>query len=145
MTTETDVSDLRDLVQRYRVSWKVWPELIYVGGEKQQIGYTIELEGSHEPWVNRPEPGCEHCQRVFQALRRIAEWAFPREPRASNYEIQPFDGAIHYWPAHLDRPRVFLAVKILHREGWEQSVDECEERCLKEIEDHLRALGANRV
>jgi hypothetical protein len=32
---ETSVPALRELVRRFDVCWKVWPELAYVGGEKR--------------------------------------------------------------------------------------------------------------
>ena len=36
---------------------------------------------------------------------------------------------------------VALSVRLVHREGYEQPVDSCEERCLKEIVARLRELG----
>jgi hypothetical protein len=34
-----------------------------------------------------------------------------------------------------------LSMKILHRHGFDQPVDECEERCLKEMRSKLAELG----
>ncbi len=139
---DTKVSILKELVQRFRVCWKVWPEFIYVNDEKRQIGYELELAGTHEPWVEHPDPGCDHCQRVFQALREIAERILPREERPSMYEIGPFNQSITYWSLHRKRPDIMLTVKIFHRQGYERPVDECEDRCLKEMEQRLREIGA---
>ena len=41
-----------------------------------------------------------------------------------------------------DRPDVRLTIQILHRDHWDQPIDECEERCLKDMEQALRELGA---
>ena len=136
---------LKELVQRFRVCWKVWPEYTYVGDEKRQVGYQLELAGTHEAGVTHPEPGCEHCEHVYNALHQIAEYILPGEERPSVYEIGPFDRAIRYWGLHSQRPDIMLTIKILHRHGREQPVDECEDRCLKEMEARLRELGACRL
>ena len=141
----TSEEELKNLVERFRVCWKVWPELIYIKGEKRQIGYELELSGTHEPWVEHPEPGCEHCQRVYLALRQIAEWILPKEKRPSRYEIAPFDQSIRYTPSHGNRPDVLCVIKIVHRHEWDQPVDECEERCLEEMEQRLSGLGAGHL
>lgn len=145
MENATDLTVLRELVQRFRVCWKVWPEFTYVNHEQRQIGYGLELAGTHEPWVKHPEPGCEHCRRIFVVLREIANWILPRDQRPSTYEIGPYDQAIRYMPSRHDRPDVIFTVKILHREGYDGPVDECEDRCLKEMEEGLKALGACRL
>jgi hypothetical protein len=142
---ETELNTLKELVNRHKVCWKVWPEYVYVRSEKRQIGYELELAGTHEPGVKHPEPGCEDCQHVFTALRQIAEYILPREKRPSMYEIGQFNQAITYSRLHANRPDVILSVKVLHRHGYERPVDECEDRCLKEMEDRLRDLGACRL
>lgn len=141
---ESDSSKLEELVERFRVYWRVWPESVYVDGKERQIGFELDLLGTHEPWVKHPEPGCEHCLRVFAALHEIAEWILPKEERPSTYEIEVFDPAIRYSAAHKDRPDVQLTIRILHRNGWDQPVDECEERCLREMKAHLAEIGAYR-
>lgn len=141
---ESDKAKLEELVERFRVCWRDWPEYIYADGHERQIGFELDLSGTHEPWVKHPEPGCEHCQRVFAALHEIAEWILPKDERPSTYEIEVFDRAIRYTAAHKGRPDVQLAIRILHRNGWDQPVDECEERCLQEMKARLAEIGACR-
>ena len=136
---------LKELAQRFKVCWKVWPEYIFVGDQKRQVGYELELAGTHEAEVAHPEPGSEHCQHVYDALRQIAEYIIPREGRPSAYEIGPFDRSIRYWPLHSNRPDVMLTIRLVHRHGYEQPLNECEDRCLKEMEARLRDLGACRL
>ncbi len=137
--------ELKELVQGFRVCWKAWPELAYVGDEKRQIGHALELAGTHEPSVQHPDPGCEHCRRVFRALQEIAEWILPREERPSEYEIEPYRPAITHWSLHHNRPDVMLTIRIPHRHGYELPLDGCEDRCLKEMEQRLAAMGACRL
>lgn len=130
------------LVKRFRVCWEVWPEEIIVNHEKRQIGFSLELYGTHEPHVEHPTPGCPDCFPVFTALQTIAEYILPKEERPSIYRIEIYDGAIHYTPKRRNRPEVELPIKILHRSGFELPVDQCEVRCLTEMKQRLSELGA---
>ena len=65
----------------------------------------------------------------------------PKEERDSRYEIEPYDHALHESPQRKLRPEVVLSMKILHRHGFDQMVDQCEERCLKEMRVKLAMLG----
>jgi len=133
---------LRELVQRYRVCWEVWPEYVFVGREKRQIGFALELSGTHDRGVLHPTPGCQHCRGVFAALQTIAVYIMPKEERPSRYEIETYEPAIHYSAARQHRPDVDLTIRILHRSGFERPMDECEVRCLEEMKQRLRELGA---
>ena len=82
---------------------------------------------------------------MFHGLREIAEWILPREERPSEYEIELYRPAITRWSLHHSRPDVMLTIRILHRHGYELPVDECEDRCLKEMEQHLAEVGACRL
>ncbi len=50
--------------------------------------------------------------------------------------------ALRYSAVRGNRPDVTLSVKIVHRRGFDQPVDDCEMRCLKEMKAHLAELGA---
>jgi len=139
---EADLSRLKELVKRFRVCWEVWPEYVLAEHQKRQIGFVLELCGTHEPGSEHPTPGCEHCQRVFSGLQQIATHITPREERPSVYEVQAYDHALRYAPKRRNRADVILTLKILHRSGFERPVDECETRCLTEMKQRLRELGA---
>lgn len=141
-TAELTPQELCSLVERYRVCWEVWPESIWADGHRRQVGFQLELYGTHEPGVERVSPGCPACQRLYAALRAIAEWILPKERRPSTYKIGPYDQALRYSPARRNRPDVTVAIKIIHREGFESPVDACEVRCLTEMQERLRELGA---
>jgi hypothetical protein len=133
---------LVDLVRRYQVCWEVWPESLFVGGKLTQVGFELELSGTHEPGADHATPGCLGCLRIFSVLKAIAEWVLPKEKRPSMYEIEPYEQALRYSPLRGNRPDVTLKVKILHRQGFDKPVDGCELRCLAEITADLHKLGA---
>ena len=133
---------LKELVKQFRVSWEAWPEYAVVDRERRQIGFTLDLYGTHEPGTGHIDPGCRHCHRVFAALRVIADWILPRDERPSRYEIESYNPSISYSPARGNRPDLTLTIRIQHREGFERPVDACEVRCLEEMKQRLREVGA---
>ena len=141
MSNPSTEADLRELVQRYRVCWEVLNENMFIEGVRRQIGFCLELIGTHRAGIQHPQPGCEHCRDVYRALERIALWITPKEIRPSTYEIRPFDSAIRYEPAHKNRPEIVLRLRILHRSGF-GPVDACEVRCLNEMKEKLLLIGA---
>jgi hypothetical protein len=135
-------SELCQLVQRYRVCWEVLNEyVLQLDHSKEQVGFSLELSGTHPEGVVHAEPGCAHCRDVYHGLKKIASWITPKEVRPSFYVIEPFDSAIRYEPPHENRPDVVLKIKILHRAGF-APVDACEVQCLNEMVERLKEIGA---
>src|SRR5581483_9465435 len=126
-TAETP-SLLSDFVNRYQICWEVWPEYVMVGSKERQVGLELELTGTPEPGTDHVGPGCPACRRVYSALHAIADWVLPKEERPSRYEIGPYEQAVRYSAARGSRPDVTLSVKVLHRRGFDQPVDQCEIR-----------------
>lgn len=141
MTQEETINQLKDLIRRHKVCYEVWPENLVSNGQVVKVGFALEIEGTHEHPDSKVAPGCPHCQEVFNGLQRIAEWIMPAEGRPTTYEVQPFDRAIRYSPKRKRRPEISLTIKIIHRQGFDQPVDECEQMCLKEMRQKLAELG----
>lgn len=141
-----ELDKLRELVIQHKVCWEVWPEYhINLEGEKVQIGFELDLVGTHYHPERPPLPGCAECMKVYEDLEQIAQWIMPKEERDSRYKIGIFDSTIQYAPKRKLRKDITLTIKILHREGFDQPVDGCEVECLKEMESKLKDLGAQKV
>jgi len=138
----TDLSKIKDLVQRFMVCWEVYPEQVLTKGEIRKVGFALELYGTHEPGTGHVDPGCEHCRPVQAALREIAHWILPREERPSMYEVGVEAQALTYSRERGNRPDVRVTIRILHRSDFEKPIDECEVRCLKEMQQALGDIGA---
>lgn len=67
----------------------------------------------------------------------------PKEHRASFYEIEPYRPVIRATRKRKLREEVTLSVKILHRDHYEDPIDKCETRCLVEMEERLKQIGAS--
>ncbi len=137
---EISATTLSDLVRKYQVCWEVWPEYVMLYGKKEQVGFELELSGTHADMAHL-SPGCQECRKVFAALVEIADWILPKDKRPTRYEFQPYETRILYAQARDYRPDVTLSIKLLHRENFFSAVDPCEERCLAEIQQKLRELG----
>ncbi len=145
-TTDAAHSDgvqqtLRELVERFQICFEVLADNYFVNKEIRQIGFILELTGTHEQGVEHPLPGCQHCHNVWLALHQIAKWIIPKDKRDTDHDIVPFDQSIHYDPVRKFRPEVSLRIWIRHRSGFDRPVDACEVRCLNEMKGRLKELG----
>ena len=129
------------LVQRFRVCWEVYPLQILAKEGIRKIGFDLELFGTPECGAEHVVPGCEHCQRVETALQEIADWILLRESPSSAHLVTPDGTSLSYAPVRANRPDVVVRVFIGHRHQWDLPADECDARCLKEIEQALIELG----
>ena len=189
MNLVDEFGGLKELVRQHKVCWEVWPVYhIDRKGEKVQIGFELELAGTHHEPKEPPKPGCAECvtvealakvffcgstssprteklnnfnlspftlslskgklrtfarSSVYNDLRRIAQWIIPKEDRLSRYEIGIFDSSIHYSAKRKFRGEVALIIRILHKGKFDDPTDDCEVRCLNEMKEKLKELGAH--
>src|SRR5947209_1820459 len=129
---------LRELVEKHTVRYEVIFEQDKIGDEIAQTGFEIYLLASHDHGVTRFTPGCSLCRSTFDDLREIASWIMPKERRDSEYIIEPFDSGLHFVPARRAQPEVLLALQIEHRRTNGRPLDDCEWRCLGDMETALR-------
>jgi hypothetical protein len=61
------------LLRSYAVLWQLWPQYAVINGERRQVGFELELMGSHTLDPNHLDPGCPQCHRVRSILLAIAE------------------------------------------------------------------------
>lgn len=132
--------ELAKLVEKHTVKYEVWRHWEIYDGKRVLVGFDLELHGTHDHGHTSLTPGCEHCQSTYRDLRSLAERVLPTEERPTGYDIEPFDNALHSEARGPDE--VVLVVRIHHRKSYFDPIDDCEERCLKEMEDRLRSFGA---
>ena len=142
MPTATPKSqDIRDLVQSFHVCQDVWPEYRFIKHEKRQIGFDLDLSGFHEGAEAHPEPGCDKCLEIYQALIRIAEEVLPPTKDDTTYQFEPYDQGIHYSAQRGNRPEVILKIRILHRKAFERPVDASEFQYMENLRSRLEEWG----
>jgi hypothetical protein len=131
---------LRDLVAEHTITYEIWPHYdMTPEGDRVMNGFDLELHGTHSHGHTRLTPGCDLCSHTYRDLRMIGETVLPTEVRPSEYEIPPFDHALHSRPGR--EAEVVLVVHIKHRHEYFAPVDQCEETCLREMAEKLAELG----
>ena len=75
---------------------------------------------------------------TYADLKRIAEWILPKEHRPSMYEIPPFVASLSSTGS--GPLEVVVPIRIEHRQRFFDPVDDCEDRCLKEMQGRLAEL-----
>lgn len=132
--------DLQILVSEHTIRYEIWMHYdISPEGLKVMDGFDLELHGTHDRGQTRNTPGCEFCRTTYGDLRKIADAILPTDERPSAYAIPPFDNSLHSTGSR--ESEVVLTIQIKHRHEYFAPVDDCEEKCLQEMVDKLRALG----
>ena len=103
---------LRGIVERFQVTWGVTPLHESDSGESVEIGFVLDLNGTHEPVADHVGRTCRHCANLMLALRIIGDWVFPRKESAhlANYRrtATSFVGANKANHKHARRGRFVL-------------------------------------
>lgn len=146
VANDAPMERLREIARSHQVCYEVWPERSVSEGRAIRIGFELQLCGANAhtstDGPNHPVPGCAHCVSTYGELRQIAEWILPREERPSRYEIGAFDHSLHIAPPkRRRRNEVVVSIHIMHRHDFNRAVDDCEDRCLKEMRQRLHQLG----
>jgi hypothetical protein len=139
-TVTAGLDGLRTIARKLHAHYDIEPEVVLLGGARRKVGFHVRLWGVHAKGA-RALPGCSRCRELEQELRRIAEFVVPREERPTRLDFEPFYPALYDSRVVPDADEIALSIRLVHREGYEQPVDACEERCLKEIVARLRELG----
>lgn len=136
---------LKNLVRKHRVCWEVWP-LFYLDdtGNKVQIGFDLEIFGTHSNEQQTLEHGTHESAEILQDLKKLAESIVPRDQQYCRSEIQVFDNLIQFSPLRRFRDDFTVGIKITHRSGYDRPVDACEIECLKQLQENLHKLGAQK-
>jgi len=138
--TSATLRELAESSRARQVHFDVEPEIVIRGSERVKVGFQVHLWAVH-PKGARALPGCPKCWDLVEDLRRLAEEVVPAEERSSRTELVPFRPALYDSRVVPGADEVSVTIRLIHREGYERPIDECEERCLKEIRARLRALG----
>ncbi len=138
--TGTETADgYRQIVARHQVHFDVAPEVTFVANERRKVGFRLRLWGAHGEGA-RALPGCPKCLAIIEDLRRLARGVLPPDDRPTRAILEPFEPALYDSHVAQGADEVALSIRLVHREGYHEPIDLCEERCLKEIRERMREL-----
>src|SRR6266567_4642802 len=142
-------STLKRLIEKYNIALQVWPRYTFDEGQRYQVGFEVELIGSHSLDPNHVYPSCTKCCRTRAALLLIAELVV--EPAMAlkecplPCEIYSHPTSILWWPRYGNRSAVNISIKIGFVSDPEARVGKRELGVLNEVRHRLAELGAREL
>lgn len=135
-TTETELRELRGLVERHRVCWESYPEFSRIDQERRQTGILVELYGTHDQPSVLPTAGCKHCIPVLQALLSIAEFAVNGAEALASVRAH---SGIEYATERGGRPDIVVTLTFSGAPSASHRID----TAVAEVRTRLSQLGAS--
>lgn len=136
-----NTSSISELARRFQVHWDVSPEYVFINHEKRQIGFELDLSGTHGNGATQLEPGGEKCREIYRALIQIAEDVLPQGTKDTSHQLEPYDQSVYYSTKHGNRPEVVLRIRITHRKAFERPVDSDQIQFLNDLQQRLEDKG----
>jgi hypothetical protein len=131
---------VREIASRFHVHYEVYPESLVLSDHKiRQIGFCLELYGEVGAAL-----GKNRVQEVRRSLRVIASSVLQADAACSFEVIEPADTLCYCSSQRGFQFCVRLAIRILHRTGWEHPLDGLQRRALAEMEQRLGHLGVTK-
>ena len=140
MTDMNAFEDLRASARRHHVHFEVRPEVHVDGYVRTKVGFLVRVWTVHDKGAHAM-PGCAKCTDLLRELDRIVQWALPLEERPTRIQLESTGPALYDSREVPGADEVAITIQLTHREAYAVPIDECEERCLRQIRERLRWLG----
>jgi hypothetical protein len=135
-----DHDELRRSVERFKVCWEAFPEMAGTNHDHRQIGFFVELYGTHDRTDVVPTAGCKDCIPVLQGLLAIADFIVPDEWRDALDAIRAHSG-IEYATERGGRPDIVVSITMIPGRDRRPEASAIT-ACLEAVKQRLRRLGA---
>jgi hypothetical protein len=132
---------LAELVRNYNICCEVRPKYLGAGGARRQVGFDLELLGSHSSDRYHLDPTCQMCELVRGALLAVTGRIVPRSGRFVRYDINAHLNSVMWTSALGNRPFVTLSIRILDGQRFDPAMDPYEIAPLMQIRELLEELG----
>lgn len=141
------VEHLRSVAREHQVCYEVWPVLSVYKGAREEVGFEVMLcgvsvhSGQNENAL-QAVPYCQHCARIYDDLRDLAEWLLDLKKPPFTYEPYSFDHALHLAPPiRQHRSEVIMTTAISFHTYHNAAGQDCHSECLNEVRERLSKLG----
>jgi hypothetical protein len=144
MVTSATQPNLDGLLRSYAMLWQLWPQYAVLHGERRQIGFELELIGSHTLDPNHLDPGCSQCHRVRSILLAIADnlaHEVFRNDDSVTYDIDPHSASITCLPGLANRPCVTVSVIVTDNRAFEHATGGLGDVVVSNAREYLAELG----
>jgi hypothetical protein len=132
---------LAELVRNYNICCEVRPKYLGAGGARRQVGFDLELLGSHSSDRYHLDPTCQMCELVRGALLAVTGRIVPRSGGFVRYDVNAHLNSVIWTSALGNRPFVTLSIRILDGQRFAPPMDPNQIAPLIQIREHLEELG----
>lgn len=106
---------LRDIVRIFGFSFSVRPIYASLGGDGPEIGFEMELTGSHPSSDRHVQGQCAQCQQVLLGLLELADHSLRQEEAQAQYVSTHCEKEVRYASSVDDWPEVVLHVTVIRK------------------------------
>lgn len=144
MVTSATQPKLDDLLRSQAIVWQLWPQYAVLQGERRQIGFELELIGSHTLDASHLDPGCAQCHRIRSILVAIAEnlaHEVFRNHDSVTYDIDPHLASIVCLPGLANRPCVTVSIIVTDNHALARATNVLSDSVVSNAREYLLELG----
>lgn len=132
---------LTEIVEHFQITWGVTPLHESAAGESVEVGFVLDLHGTHEPAANHRERTCQHCANLMLALRIIGDWLFPPQGKCSSCEVQAYNNFIRGDQQGQPEACSTRAIRLVSHLGARCPLGACHAWCMTKMTERLNAIG----
>lgn len=136
---------LRDLVRMFCISFRLRPTYVSLARDGPEIGFEMELIGTHQKIGQHVYGGCAQCLRVLLVLLELADRSLPQEGTPARPISRRCEKLIRYSSSAGDWPEVVLGMTVVRRASLEQIAGDQMRQCIEDIRTVLQDLGCREV
>lgn len=136
---------LRDLVRMFSISFRIRPTYVGLVGDGLEIGFEMELIGTHQNAGQHLQGGCAQCLRVLQVLLELADLSLSKEESTVQRASARFEKLIRYASTTGIRPEIVVGMKVVRGAGLEQLAGDPMGQFTEDIRTVLRNLGCQEI
>ena len=133
---------LREMVEHFQITWGVRPLHQSDSEVSVEIGFVLELNGTHEPVADHAKWSCLHCANLLLALRIVGDWLFPREGQCSFCEVQVYHNFVCGDEEVEARICSTRALRLVSQPETRCRFGACHVWCTTKLTERLNRIGA---
>jgi hypothetical protein len=133
---------LREMVEHFQITWGVSPLHQADSGVSVEIGFVLDLNGTHEPVADHAERSCRHCANLMLALKIVGDWLFPRQGKCSFCEVQVYHNFVCGDEHGQGQECATRALRLVSQPETRCQLGACHAWCMTKLTERLNRIGA---
>jgi hypothetical protein len=136
------IQALREMVEHFQITWGVTPLHESDSGESIEIGFALDLNGTHESAADHAGRTCRQCANLMLALKIIGDWLFPRQGKCSFCEVQAYHNFIRGDEQVQAQACSTRTLRLVSHLGTRCQLAACHVWCMTKMTERLNRIGA---